>query len=759
MAIPHRYYASAPGFDNGSRSTDTHKNMTPITEKVRQVDVFGGFTAASGHNFYTARAFPKGYWNRVAFVCEPTGHIVHQNVMQPEGTDFEDQLSEGVPLNLLAGADEWVSPVHAEVGPDGAVWIADWYSFIIQHNPTPRGFENGSGNAYETDLRDYTHGRIYRVAYKNAPAYTPLRLSKERPQELVAALKNNNMFWRQTAQRLLVERGNTDVVPALIELVNDPTRDEIGNTPGALHALWTLHGLGALNTPGAARQAAVAALKHPVGAVRKVAVQVLPRDEASVAALLAANALTDTDPLVVLNALLAFSEMPLTPAAEKALLVRFENAKEVNDRWMPEAFSVVLNSHDGKLRKAYLAQLMSRGSAQSAAPAPHAAHDHAAMMASADNKPTVSAVPVTPTGTQPDLVITAIRMEPAQPALRETVRFYVEVQNRGGGEVPKGTVVPLHVRIQGADQLVNLTSLTFTNGLAAGATGTIEQGTNGPWTGPLSFNSDKPGTYTVTAVLDRENTIAEGNKTNNTFATKVVYAAPSDLTAFALERAVRTYTSTMPADSAVAMLRLAQRLGGDHQRAVMRGVADGWDPRRRATLGDADRTYLASLTPSFPEDRRERLGRVLQAWGVRTNEPTDPNTVVIRIKAVREAMQFDLKEFSVPAGKSVELVFENPDAMQHNVVIGKPKSMDAIGAAADKMITAKDGAEKNYVPAISQVLAATPLVNPDQSYRLKFKAPDQPGEYPYLCTFPGHWRIMNGVMKVVKDPGTPPRAR
>ena len=76
---------------------------------------------------------------------------------------------------------------------------------------------------------------------------------------------------------------------------------------------------------------------------------------------------------------------------------------------------------------------------------------------------------------------------------------------------------------------------------------------------------------------------------------------------------------------------------------------------------------------------------------------------------------------------------------------------EIIGAAADKMITAKDGAEKNYVPNIPQVLAATPLVNPGQTFRLKFVVPDQIGDYPFVCTFPGHWRLMKGVMKVVKD--------
>ncbi|MFN9380368.1 MAG: PVC-type heme-binding CxxCH protein, partial [Bacteroidota bacterium] len=173
MAIPNHYYPSAYGIDNGSRSTDTHKDMKTITPKVRQVDVFGGYTAAAGHNVYTARSFPKKYWNNIAFVAEPTGHVLHQNILTKKGTNFND--TEG--FNLMAGADEWFSPVFAEVGPDGAVWVADWYSFIIQHNPRPDGFIMGQGNAYETELRDYTHGRIYRVQHNDAPSYSPLSLS------------------------------------------------------------------------------------------------------------------------------------------------------------------------------------------------------------------------------------------------------------------------------------------------------------------------------------------------------------------------------------------------------------------------------------------------------------------------------------------------------------------------------------------------------------------------------------------------------
>ncbi|WP_455432033.1 PVC-type heme-binding CxxCH protein [Tellurirhabdus bombi] len=749
MAIPHRNFISMPGFDNGSRSTDTHKDMQPITKKVRQVDVFGGFTAAAGHNFYTARSFPKEYWNKVAFVSEPTGHIVHQNVMEKKGTNFEDAMG----FNLLAGADEWVAPVFAEVGPDGAVWIADWYSYIIQHNPTPRGATNGSGNAYETPLRDFTHGRIYRVAYNKAPAYKPMSLSKDRPQELVAALKSNNMFWRQAGQRLLVERGQKDVVPQLIELVKNQSLDEIGINPAAIHALWTLKGIGALDGADAsALEAATSALKHACPGVRKTAVQVLPRNEAAVASLLQANVMEDKEPLVVLNSLLAFSEMPLTPASEKAILARFENAKEVQDRWMPEAFAVVLNSHDGKLRKEYLAQILKKAPAVKSAES-MTGHDHSKMttgsgsMASTANTASVAA-----SGDKPDLVITGIRMDPAQPSLRENVRFFFDIENRGGVAVPKGTITPLNIRIQGGGRLINLTSQVFANEIPAGGKVTIEQGNNGPWVGAITFNSDQPGTFNVVAVVDRDNVIPEMNENNNTAMTKVTYKAPDNLTAYAVERAIRTFVSVAPVDSAIAILRTAQQLSPTYSQALVKGVADGWNPRRKATVNEADKKFLASLNnATMADDTRERLGRVLQAWGAKSAEADDPNAIVIRIKAVREAMQFDKKEFTVLAGKTVEIVFENPDAMQHNLVIGKPKTMEVIGAAADKMITAKDGAEKNYVPSIPQILAATPLVNPDQTYRLKFTAPAQTGDYPFVCTFPGHWRLMNGVMKVQSE--------
>lgn len=748
MAIPNRFFNGSPTIrENGSRSTDTHKDMKPITEKVRQVDVFGGFTAAAGQNFYTARAFPKKYWNTIAFVSEPTGHIVHQNVMQKKGTDFEDAVG----FNLIAGADEWFAPVFAEVGPDGAVWVVDWYSYIIQHNPTPKGATNGSGNAYETPLRDFTHGRIYRVGYKNAPAYTPIALSKDRPQELVAALKNTNMFWRMTAQRLLVDRNNKDVVPQLIALVNDKSLDELGNNPAAIHALWTLNGLGAMDQE-AVHLAVLNALKHPAPAVRKTAIQVLPYTSATPEAILTNNLLNDQEPLVVLNALLALSKSPLTPAADAAILARLDKARETNDRWLPDAFATVLTSQHGRLLKTYVNQLTLSG--KPAQPMPM--HDHTAMAKAPTTAMTASLKAVQSDATLPDLVIAAVRTTPESPAVREGAKLFVDVTNAGSVAIPEGTPIPLSLRVEGPygdkdGAKIDFVSVTHNTGIKPGETITISKSNNGPWVGDMGVLFERAGQYTITAMLDRDNKIAESNEQNNNTTHKLIYRAPQSLSAYALERATRSYASVAPIDSVVALLRKTQKLSPAELEAMVKGVSEGWNVKQKASVAETDKAFLASLSNAVSTDNRERLNRLYEAWGLTQEAPVDPNVEVVKIRTVREEMRFDKKEFTVTAGKQVEIVLENPDAMQHNLVIGKPKTMEIIGAAADKLITAKDGAEKNYVPSIPQVIVATPLVNPDQTYRLKFTAPAAPGDYPFVCTFPGHWRLMNGIMKVTKS--------
>jgi uncharacterized protein len=204
MPIPNRYYEKVRGLSpTVLRNIAPDNHFEPITTKVRQVDWHGGFTAAAGSAIYTARTYPREYWNRIQFVCEPTGHLVAMFELTPNGADFKARYFG----NLLASDDEWSAPIMAEVGPDGNVWVIDWYNYIVQHNPTPPGYRTGRGNAYETDLRDKKYGRIYRVVAKKAEPEKPVTLAGASPEQLRDALRSSNMFWRLTAQRLRMEGG------------------------------------------------------------------------------------------------------------------------------------------------------------------------------------------------------------------------------------------------------------------------------------------------------------------------------------------------------------------------------------------------------------------------------------------------------------------------------------------------------------------------------------------------------------------------
>jgi putative membrane-bound dehydrogenase-like protein len=354
VAVPNRYYESVRGLSVGElRSIAATNQFYPVTDRVRQVDYHGGFTAAAGHALYTARTYPRHYWNQVAFVAEPTGHLVATFTLERRGSDVADYNG----WNLLASDDEWTAPICAEVGPDGNVWVIDWYNYIVQHNPTPHGFHTGRGNAYETPLRDKTHGRIYRIVYKDGRSAEAPRLDRNAPAALAAALKHDSQFWRMHAQRLLVERGRDDVTPDLIALVRDQTLDAIGLNVGAIHALWTLHGLGLLDgSHVAASAAAREALRHPSAGVRRSAALVLSGEPHASQAVLAAGLLSDPDAQVRLAALLALADAAPTEEAAKALAEALRGGLARNDRWLADAATAAAARNDA----AFLKELAAR---------------------------------------------------------------------------------------------------------------------------------------------------------------------------------------------------------------------------------------------------------------------------------------------------------------------------------------------------------------------------------------------------------------
>ncbi len=162
----------------------------------------------------------------------------------------------------------------------------------------------------------------------------------------------------------------------------------------------------------------------------------------------------------------------------------------------------------------------------------------------------------------------------------------------------------------------------------------------------------------------------------------------------------------------------------------------------RKTTAARDALQLANdLAALLPSDRAQTIRRAIRELGV----------PVIVIRPIVDQILYDRTEFYVEAGKPVEVVFENIDIMPHNLVVTKPGMLEKVGIEAEKMAADPNAFAKSFIPNIPDVLFATRLLQPQETAKLDFTAPSQVADYPYVCTFPGHWQRMRGVMHVVSS--------
>jgi mono/diheme cytochrome c family protein/glucose/arabinose dehydrogenase len=175
-----------------------------------------------------------------AFITDSTTNLVHRYKIVDDGTGRLKAVDGYAKGEILASWDERFRPVNMLGAPDGTLYVVDMYRGIVQEQ------------IYWTDfLRDYIKardlekpvnlGRIWRIVHATTKPEQKPALSKASPAELVKTLSHKNGWWRDTAQRLLVERGDTSAVPQLRELAQQTT-----DWRAKLHALWTLDGLGAI---------------------------------------------------------------------------------------------------------------------------------------------------------------------------------------------------------------------------------------------------------------------------------------------------------------------------------------------------------------------------------------------------------------------------------------------------------------------------------------------------------------------------------
>ncbi len=274
-----------------------------------------GSTGIAGVTYYAADQFPPEYRD-TAFVCNPvTSRINHDKLERHGSTLIAVQQPD-----FVVSDDPWFRPVYTQLGPDGALYVTDFYNRIIGHYEVPLTHPG----------RDRERGRIWRIVYRGAPALK--EFTKASVKELVQELANPNLAARMKAAEQLITRGAKDPVRAIMNPKNS-------SGPQRAHGLWILERLGALDDTTLA-----AAAKDSDSTVRVHAMRVLSeraRLSVQTDALLLAG-LKDADPFVQRAAADALGQHPA--ASHVKPLMELQNAVPADDTHLAHTLRMALRN-------------------------------------------------------------------------------------------------------------------------------------------------------------------------------------------------------------------------------------------------------------------------------------------------------------------------------------------------------------------------------------------------------------------------------
>ena len=345
--IAARYLERNPDLivSDATQTLASHSEVFPTTKnpEYQMLTNVGVFTSACGLTAYLGGAFPDKYNSNTTFVAEPVSNLIHADRLQPDGVSFKaNSVLEH--KDFLTSTDPYCRLVNMYVGPDGALYVVDFYRQIIE------GPEFMSEDVLKkVNLYNGTgKGRIYRISASDAapPEWTRgLKLGDASDEQLVEKLEDKNIWWRRNAQRLLVTRNSEKALPSLTKMAQDSK-----STMGRLHALWTLEGMNKL-TPDLIRNA----LKDSSAGIRVNAIKLaelhLDRDPGLVSALLTLRDDPDAKVRFQLLCTLGFINTPEVNNVRQQLLF-----KDINDKWVQIAALSAASSQSVALLDAVLSK-------------------------------------------------------------------------------------------------------------------------------------------------------------------------------------------------------------------------------------------------------------------------------------------------------------------------------------------------------------------------------------------------------------------
>ncbi len=740
-----------PGFsgyiDGGDFGTVAHSNYQQWWQRPSR--------PCPGTTILSSRHFPEDWNNNFINLNVISIQGIHRVKMEEEGSGMKGTTvtyqRDGKEMNTFIECDPaevgTFRPSCAVTAPDGAFIFADWSCAIIGHMQHHLRDPN----------RDHTTGRIYRVTYEGRPL-TPVKKINGQPIEaLLDLLKEPENDVRTRAKIELDKHDSKQVIAAAQKWVKQFDPKKVEDAHHILEALWVHQWHNVVNTD---LINTVFASPEPRARAQAVRVALYQRDRVPNVREIIAKAAVDSSPRVRLEAVRACSFFPvgdkemiaaalsttkldldytleyclketlrqIAPKPEQ--LVLLEDAKA--QKWL---LSFVKSGDLTKLGKSYtvLQAVIDRGDTKPDA------REQALVELIQMNHTTrtielaaaLERVNGNKAGANTDLA-KLLLMVPAADLAKS--RDAIEKLSKSTGDTQRRT---------------GLCALVIASGDPAGAWKTGDENTR---LALLEAAGSIPDPALRAKFFPLASNGLAGNKNN-----KFVSAALRSLPLLGAENAAAAYAIVTNfvkqnqhlAPSLYALARLQPAWKAEDATALTKAIIADCQkqPANKRTQTDYVSAVqvardLANLMPAAEGDAvRKELRQI--------------SVDVVVVKTVREQLRFDVNRIVVAAGKQTEIIFENDDVMPHNLLIVDNGQRQPIGMKAMTMAPNPDKQGRLYVPDDKQfqkvIHVATKMLEPGQTERLQFKAPNREGEFEFVCTFPGHFMTMGGKVVVTKD--------
>ncbi|MFT5240481.1 MAG: glucose/arabinose dehydrogenase/azurin/lysophospholipase L1-like esterase [Candidatus Promineifilaceae bacterium] len=663
--------------------------------------------------FITSKHFPDAYQGKVFSNIYKHYHGIRLH----DWTGADSGYQHDRILDVLKSSDTSHIPVDMCLGPDGALYVTDWFNRVLGHAQA----------SIRQVKRDHDHGRIWRITYKGRPLATPPALAGRSAAELLDFLKAYEDRTRYRARRLLWQVPDEALRPALAKWVSELDAADADVAHQRMEALWLHQQRGWVN---ADLLSAVLQADDPYA--RAAATDLLRfwwRDVPHARDLFLKSA-EDSHARVRLAAVVAATWASPDIAVDVLGIVRA----------LPQDADLELAL--GNATKA-LEPLMQR---------------HPLLV-------TISELETMPLSED---VINAIMLRPDVPdSLRTNV-----MAHRATTRAESTTAALIDI-VSELDQRGEPSLARWLTVLDAQRPGAL--GAAASTLATLRDQAAQPETrQAVIAALVRSGQkikmqdadyffsiarIAEADL-RGSYAENAIKASAGKHNPVNVRRAALLALGYVPGDDVEHFARLSGFLDADELAsaaadALLTRTSDHWPVKAAlAVLGPGFERLKGTAVTERGTARFADVSRLLtevakfEGASVSTAAIAALQLNVIVLRPVPNLMEFEQKRFEVTAGTPVELRLVNVDQMAHNAVIVKPGTLEKVGLASDIMAAQPDAAAKEWVPDVPDVLWHTPLVEAHNTGVVRFVAPEIVGEYPYLCSVPGHWRLMKGVMIV-----------